>query len=205
MVFSESSKNLEIRDKTILSAQCRDSQGAYHQSEIDLNSYITNNDGFLQWRPHGHFRANSKSIRLDGAVLKSMCQRENGTWLSSQLNLDDKISNCNGKLIYAFERAIIKVDGNNAKEVSAYLEDIYAAHKGHVSAQVAEGPDGEYKVKTHTHARAHTHTHTHTYTDTHTRAHTHTHAHYYVAQYAHPYSHAALTVARCGKTQFARF
>jgi hypothetical protein len=183
MVFSESSKNLEIRDKTILSAQCRDSEGTYHQSEIDLNSYITNNDGVLQWRPHGNFSANSKSIKLDGAVLKSKCQMENGTWLSSQINLDDKISNCNGKLIYAFERAIIKVDGNNAKEVSAYLEGIYAAHKGNVSAQVAEGPNGEYKVETHTHARARTGTRT--YTRTHTRIHTH----------ARTYTHRCRTLA----------
>lgn len=137
MSFSKSSSNLAL-DGTQLKARCKDRDGSYQYSSIDLNKYIVNTEGRLDWRPNGNFIASSRSVKLVGAVLRSECRTSGGDWIHTNIDLDEKIKNFNGKLIYKFEHAIVKVDKSNEKEAIALIEDIYAEHKESASAQAAE-------------------------------------------------------------------
>ena len=144
--FSKSSTGISLTGAAILRANCRDRAGAYHESQIDVNNYIVNDDGVLRWRANGNFKASSKHLKLEGSVLKCESKDRDGDWRDAQIDLDEKIQNFNGKLIYSFSRAIIKVDGTNAKETAEFLGDFYKAHKGEASTQVAD--EGTYKVST---------------------------------------------------------
>ena len=143
MAFSRSSMHISLSG-THLRAKCRDRQGCYHDSAIDINNYIVNDNGVLKWQASGNFAASSRGIVIEGSVLRCQSRSRRGDWCRAQINLDEKIANFNGKFIYAFERAIIHVDEKNVEEVTQYMKDVYDAHKGEVSTQVADG--GIYKV-----------------------------------------------------------
>lgn len=143
MAFSQSSRSLELKGNELV-AECRAMDGEWHQSAININNYIANYDGVLAWHPNGNFAASSRNMRLDGGTLHAESRKIDQSWISSQLNLDDKITNFNGKLIYVFDRAIISVNASNKDEVAKYLENYLAANKEEVSTQVADG--GDYKV-----------------------------------------------------------
>ncbi len=60
--FSGTSKDITLRSSGLLCAMCRDRNGAYIYSSIDLNSFITGTGGILEvsvdWRfvPRFHTR-----------------------------------------------------------------------------------------------------------------------------------------------------
>lgn len=137
MAFSRSSSHIKL-EGTQLKAECKDRGGSYHGASFELNNYIANLDGKLQWQPNGNFNATSRNLSLDGATLKCQSKTRAGSWRDTSINLDEKISNFNGKLIYKFEHAIIKVDKNNEKDAIAYIDDIYKAHKADVHVQAAD-------------------------------------------------------------------
>ena len=82
----------------MLRAKCQDSRGNYPSSELDLNTCVTNVNGALGWHANGNFYGSVRNSELVGAVLKCETRRRDGTWCSSELNLDEKIWNDNGKL-----------------------------------------------------------------------------------------------------------
>ena len=145
MAFSRSSKDISI-SHSVLTANCRDSDGSYNVSTLDLNDWITNIDGTLRWAEDGKFYDTSKGTSLtDGVTLKAKCKNVDGSYVSSTLNLDEKIANVDGKLVpVVYERALIKADGSNNDAVVRALKDYYDAHKDQVQAEVADGPG--YKV-----------------------------------------------------------
>lgn len=143
MAFSQSSTNIQLQGSDLV-AQCRDMGGSGCDSRININNYIANYDGTLAWHANGNFAASTRNMRVEGGMLYAESQRCDGSWISSQINLDEKITNFNGKMIYVFERAIIHVDANNKDEVTKYLQNYLEAHKEEVSTEVADG--GDYKV-----------------------------------------------------------
>lgn len=141
MAFSRSSTDIKL-EGSHLKARCKDRAGRYQDSAIELNNYIENIDGLLKWQPNGNFIANSRDVVLKGPMLECQSKTRNGAWRYTSINLDEKIFNYNGKLIYKFEHAIIKVDKNNKKEVMNYITDIYKEHKASVNVQAADMPGG---------------------------------------------------------------
>ena len=143
MAFSKTSKDISL-DGTLLRAQCIDGHGESQDSEIDLNQYIANVNGTLKWKANGNFVKSSKSITVEGSVLKCKTRNKFHQWHQAELDLDEKIANCNGRLVYGFQRAIIAVNEHNVEEVTQYIKGVYEANKDEVITQVAEGAD--YKV-----------------------------------------------------------
>ena len=145
MAFSRSSKDISI-SRSVLTANCRDSDGSYNVSTLDLNNWIANIDGSLRWAEDGKFYDSSKNTSLtDDVTLEADCRNVHGSYVSSTLNLDEKIANVDGKLVpVVYERAMIKADGSNNEAVVRALKDYYDAHKDQVQAEVADGPG--YKV-----------------------------------------------------------
>ncbi|XP_028416695.1 uncharacterized protein LOC114540885 [Dendronephthya gigantea] len=101
MAFSKSSRNIKIHD-SVLSADCQDLQGFYQPSTLNLNDYIANEDGSMVWRKGGNFWASSRNSSLtDPAILHAECRRIDGSYASSQIDLDQKIANIDGKLTFS--------------------------------------------------------------------------------------------------------
>ena len=141
MAFSLTSTDVKLEGSK-LKARCKDRSGNYHDSEIELDNYIANIDGVLKWQPNGNFAASSHNGSLVGSVLKCQSATRTGEFRDASINLDEKISNFNGKLIYKFEHAIIKVDKQNENEVMNFIDDIYKAHKASVHVQAADMEGG---------------------------------------------------------------
>ena len=108
MAFSRSSVDIKLEGSQ-LKARCKDRAGSYHDSAVELNNYIANIDGLLKWRPNGNFVASSRNVVLAGSVLKCHSKTREGTWRYTSINLDEKISNYNGKLIYKFAHRSLRV------------------------------------------------------------------------------------------------
>jgi hypothetical protein len=49
MSFFESCKDVQLVDGHILQALAQDMDGEWRESEIDLNQWIGNNDGWFMW------------------------------------------------------------------------------------------------------------------------------------------------------------
>ena len=98
MAFSRSSTDISL-SKSVLTANCRDSNGSYNVSTLDLNNWIANIDGSLRWAENGKFYDSSSGTSLtDGVTLKAKCRNIDGWYVNSTLNLDEKIANVDGKL-----------------------------------------------------------------------------------------------------------
>ena len=89
-----SSRDISISDKGILTASCNKFDGSWVNSSLNLNNYISNDDGSLTWGGTG-FINNSKDIRIDHNTLKAKCQKNDGTYVDASINLDYFIGNDN--------------------------------------------------------------------------------------------------------------
>ena len=105
--FSGSCKNLALNatnfsKSATLTADCRKQDGTYLKAEVNLNDLITNNHGSLQWgRPGGaDFQQSCSGDALSGSKLSSSCVESAEVKKSTQIDLNEKITNDNGKLTY---------------------------------------------------------------------------------------------------------
>src|SRR5215469_13965648 len=105
--FSGSCKNLALNatnfsKSATLTADCRKQDGTYLKAEVNLNDLITNNHGSLQWgRPGGaDFQQSCSGDALSGSKLSSSCVESGEVRKSTQIDLNEKITNENGKLTY---------------------------------------------------------------------------------------------------------
>src|SRR5262249_41117303 len=105
--FSGSCKNIRLNatnfSKTAtLTADCRRRDGSYLNSQMNLNDVITNNHGSLQWgHPGGaDFQQSCSGDALSGSKLASSCVESAEVRKSTQIDLNEKITNDNGKLTY---------------------------------------------------------------------------------------------------------
>src|SRR5262252_5501082 len=96
--LSCSNINLNLASKTaVLSANCRRGDGSIHSgASINLNDYITNNNGNLTYvGAGGDFSLSCNNISLDAktAVLRANCRRGDGSIHSGvSINLNDDIT-----------------------------------------------------------------------------------------------------------------
>ncbi|KAG8413081.1 hypothetical protein J3459_015809 [Metarhizium acridum] len=100
MSFYESSKNIWLEDGHILHADCQDDDGNWNESTIDLNEFIGNSDGWFEW-DGVNFSESAHDILLDGSRLTAeMGMVEGGNRERQGLELNDRIGNENGQLVY---------------------------------------------------------------------------------------------------------
>ncbi|XP_065886623.1 uncharacterized protein [Dysidea avara] len=147
--YSATSIDISLRG-TVLRAKCKTNKGDYHESTIDLNDYIANLNGCLEWGGQA-FGGSSRNISLDGSsFLVAECVDKSGHYYRTSINLDHHIFNANGKLEMYIHRFVIKVDKHNAERVANVLQSYYDANKGNVRTQVADGDGVKYLyVSTH--------------------------------------------------------
>lgn len=99
MSFSRSCIDISLHG-TKLHAWAKDDNGNYHNSILDLDNIIGNDNGHLTWGER-NFSETSRDIKLDGVHLQAVCQRNNGQWVHATLNLDDYIVNDDGSLKFS--------------------------------------------------------------------------------------------------------
>jgi len=90
-------------DGAVLTAECNQ-YGVWHQSSIDLNLHIENDNGTLKWKEGGNFASSCDKISIESpALLKATCQMADGHWNWSTLDIRHHITNESGKLKYVAE------------------------------------------------------------------------------------------------------
>lgn len=94
--FSQTCKDIEFNDST-LTANCRTINGTYEVSSIDLNPYIENVDGQLEWQP-GNFIATCNTSMIYGPILEAECKTRDQRFVSTEIDLDEHIANIDGTL-----------------------------------------------------------------------------------------------------------
>lgn len=100
-IYFQNCTNIAL-SATILSATCWNSAGLSSFPNIDLNIYITNNNGVFNWSPssYGNFAASCSSITLQGATLSASCRDVSGVSRTTTISVNQRISNVGGKLIF---------------------------------------------------------------------------------------------------------
>ncbi len=89
-----------------LTADCRRRDGSIHyRTSINLNDYITNNNGRLQWQPRGDFQEScyDSDVETEGSTglyIRTFCLDRQQYPHEAYINLDEHIANINGDLIY---------------------------------------------------------------------------------------------------------
>ncbi|KAI5838311.1 Cyanovirin-N [Morchella snyderi] len=101
MSFSETTRYHQLIDGRILEAECLNEYGDWICSTIDLNNYIGNINGTLEWDSAGFFdTAVNVNLVEFGRRLEACLVRESGMEDICGLWLDERISNINGELVY---------------------------------------------------------------------------------------------------------
>lgn len=103
--FSQSCKDIKL-DGTHLQAKCLKAAKAVYgdTTEIKLNDHIGNNSGTLVWGSK-NFKDHCNNLVLElpnysQALLKASCKNNVGNYGTTQINLNERISNIDGKLKY---------------------------------------------------------------------------------------------------------
>lgn len=100
--FYDSCVNIHVAENH-LAGQCRDVQGNYYWSWLSLDLGIANNNGVLSWQPYGGYSGSCNDCILDDRTyLICGCQRVDGSWNRTGINLNRLISNQNGVLAFDF-------------------------------------------------------------------------------------------------------
>jgi CVNH domain len=102
MSFSSSSHTLTLHN-AVLGAQCRNENGDFVGSTLDLNRYLSNLNGEFHFKSNPFatgFVHGAKNITLDGAVLSASLPNDRGSLSSAFLNLNFCVANVNGKLVF---------------------------------------------------------------------------------------------------------
>ncbi|MCO5580695.1 hypothetical protein L7F22_034565 [Adiantum nelumboides] len=98
--YEKSCRNLKLNGAELSGeAQCQD--GRYVALVFNLDDFVVNDDGKLCVRG-GFFSRTSNNITFgNDGILRAYCQKENGTWVQSQIDLTYLIANMDGTLCYA--------------------------------------------------------------------------------------------------------
>ncbi|KAG0250474.1 hypothetical protein BG011_008320 [Mortierella polycephala] len=100
--FSQTSNRITLVDGHILSAHCRKANGEWNESKIDLNDFIGNEDGSFEWNGVNFSQtARDTSLLLgDEAKIVADLQSRDQHLKKSTLNLDERITNVDGRLVF---------------------------------------------------------------------------------------------------------
>ncbi|KAL7944069.1 Cyanovirin-N [Trichoderma barbatum] len=100
MSFSASAQNIWLENGHRLRASLQDEEGNWRDSEIDLNDFIGNEDGWFMW-DGVNFSDSAQDIRLEGTLLTAELPMRDGGYRERQgIQLDDRVSNNNGHLVF---------------------------------------------------------------------------------------------------------
>ncbi|KAJ6550289.1 Cyanovirin-N [Mycena capillaripes] len=99
MSFAESSQNFRLVGTT-LHAQCTDRHGNHHNSTIDLDHILGNNEG--EFDPNGsRFHETSGICGLNHTTLVATLRRSDGSYHGTTFDLNSLVGNDNGRLVRA--------------------------------------------------------------------------------------------------------
>jgi hypothetical protein len=104
--FSLSCERLDYHeDITILNADCQNGNGGFIPNIFDLNDGIANLNGFLAWHQNGGYGITCNACELDIVnnhipYLDCTCINDNALGQNTTLNLDERISNIQGHLVF---------------------------------------------------------------------------------------------------------
>ncbi|THX50260.1 CNVH-domain-containing protein [Aureobasidium pullulans] len=104
--FSETSRDISIDYNTMaLKARCRRPDGSEHESYLHLNDILGNRDGRFVWSRNGNFMGSVKEgkvwIAEGGRALCAVLGDGRGGYNEhASIELDEKISNEDGQLVY---------------------------------------------------------------------------------------------------------
>ncbi|EGO56993.1 hypothetical protein NEUTE1DRAFT_123386 [Neurospora tetrasperma FGSC 2508] len=97
MAFYNSCRNVKLTGP-VLSADCKDHNGNWIPSDINLNRYIGNNDGCFSTKTEEFFDS-ATNVRLEGSVLHAQMLMTSGHWRDEQtIDLNLIIYNNDGDL-----------------------------------------------------------------------------------------------------------
>lgn len=96
--FSQTCTNIAVSGSE-LSATCEKANGGQDNTSINLNPYIENVDGTLEWQPR-NFIETCRNTSVSGSLLKAECKTRNQNFVFTTINLDDHIANIDGELWY---------------------------------------------------------------------------------------------------------
>lgn len=102
--FSKSCTNSEMISSFLLSS-CSRKNGITNKTWIDLNKYISNDDGLLKWKNDDGFIESCEGIRLSSSLatkhteMNADCEIE-GYLVENNIDLDEHITNIDGQLEY---------------------------------------------------------------------------------------------------------
>ncbi|KAI5291564.1 hypothetical protein KEM54_003599 [Ascosphaera aggregata] len=105
MSFHKSAKDITLEDGHILKCTLTNSDGEECEAELDLNYYIGNINGCLQWG-EVNFADSAQEITfsIEGddevPVLRCQCGDGEGNANNCDINLAERIGNDNGTLIF---------------------------------------------------------------------------------------------------------
>ncbi|KAJ5748177.1 uncharacterized protein N7511_009873 [Penicillium nucicola] len=103
MSFHQTCQNVRIEfngDSIYLHCDARDEHGGFRPTSLRLDDFIGNEDGWFMWDGVNAGRS-ARSVALDGSVLTAELPMRNGGHRERQgINLNDRISNENGRLVY---------------------------------------------------------------------------------------------------------
>ncbi|KAG9574295.1 hypothetical protein KCU97_g14709, partial [Aureobasidium melanogenum] len=104
--FSETSRDISLDYNTMaLKAFCRRPDGSEHESYLHLNEILGNRDGRFVWERHGNFTGSVQEGKIwlaeGGRALCAVLGDGRGGWNEhASIELDERISNENGQLVY---------------------------------------------------------------------------------------------------------
>ncbi|KAK4464388.1 Cyanovirin-N [Cladorrhinum samala] len=103
--FHASAEDIRVDDGHILRARLKTEDGGEHDSEIDLNQYIGNNNGNFDWGGvNFSHSAQNISFSIEGAdgvpVLRAELADAEGNYHARDINLSECIGNNNGNFSY---------------------------------------------------------------------------------------------------------
>ncbi|PYI30651.1 CVNH domain-containing protein [Aspergillus aculeatinus CBS 121060] len=105
MSFHLSASDVHIDDNHILVAVLRDEEGEEHESTLDLDEFLGNNEGRFDWGGNG-FSGSARDVTfsIEGGgevpVLRAELANSEGEYFPADVNLSEHIENDNGKLVY---------------------------------------------------------------------------------------------------------
>ncbi|KAJ7616462.1 Cyanovirin-N [Roridomyces roridus] len=99
MSFSQSSEDIRM-EGPVLHARCRDEEGNWHHSSLNLNDFLGNNDGRLD--PEGsNFFETCSGCGMNGSSIIAVLRQVDGSYDEVVMDLDQLIGNDNGRLVRA--------------------------------------------------------------------------------------------------------
>ena len=95
--FSKSCCNSEVKG-SVLYSTCRQLDGRYSKTNINLNPIIENVDGVLKWQPRNFIQTCRNTKLSDPSKMTAECRKRNRAWNQTSINLDEYIANIDGNL-----------------------------------------------------------------------------------------------------------